>query len=155
MWKGNIFSNWNGEQFVSICQITDMFETKVVFIQVSTDLNCTEVLLEGTYVLLEARRRWYWANLCNVISMFPVMWRTMIYVFLAFFPCWNKTLDCRQMKAEVRINLLQTRFNWKWTFNLLAHFVQIDKFLLNCIYPIVPVLDLLNLRTAVFRQHQK
>ena len=77
------------------------------------------------------------------------------YVFLAFLPCWNKTLGCRQMKAEVIIDLLQKRFNQKWTFNLLAYFVQIDKFLLNCIYSIVPILDLLNLRTVVFRQYQK
>ena len=87
--------------------------------------------------------------------MFPVIWRAMIYVFLGFFPCWNKTLDCRQMKAEVIINLLQKRFNQKWTFNLLAYFVQIDKFLLNCIYSIVPILDFLNLRTVLFRQYQK
>ena len=87
--------------------------------------------------------------------MFPVIWRAMIYVFLGFFPCWNKTLDCRQMKAEVIINLLQKRFNQKWTFNLLAYFVQIYKFLLNCIYSIVPILDFLNLRTVLFRQYQK
>ena len=37
------------------------------------------------------------------------------------------------MKAEVRINLLQ----WCWqkqTFNLLDHLVELEKFLLNCIY---------------------
>ena len=77
------------------------------------------------------------------------------YVFLAFFPCWNKMLGCRQMKAEVIINLLQNCFNQKWTFNLLAYFVQTDKFLLNCIYSIVLILDLLNLRTVVFRRYQK
>ena len=87
--------------------------------------------------------------------MFPVIWRAMIYVFLGFFPCWNKTLDCRQMKAEVIINLLQKRFNQKWTFNLLTYFVQTHKFLLNCIYSIVPILDFLNLRTVLFRQYQK
>ena len=87
--------------------------------------------------------------------MFPVIWRAMIYVFLGFFPCWNKTLDCRQMKAEVIINLLQKRFNQKWTFSLLTYFVQIHKFLLNCIYSIVPILDFLNLRTVLFRQYQK
>ena len=43
-----------------------------------------------------------------------------------FFPCWNKNLDYREMKTEVRINSLQSL--------LLAHFVQIDKFLFNCIY---------------------
>ena len=87
--------------------------------------------------------------------MFPVIWRAMIYVFLGFFPCWNKTLDCRHMKAEVIINFLQKRFNQKWTFNLLAYFVQIHKFLLNCIYSIVPILDFLNLHTVLFRQYQK
>ena len=29
MWKEDIFSNWNGEQFVSICQITDVVEISV------------------------------------------------------------------------------------------------------------------------------
>ena len=28
MWKGSIFSDWNGEQFLSICQITDFVEIK-------------------------------------------------------------------------------------------------------------------------------
>ena len=37
------------------------------------------------------------------------MWRRMIYVFIAFFPFWNKKLDFWQMKAEVRMNLLQKR----------------------------------------------
>ena len=33
MWKGSIFSDWNGEQYASICQIIDLVD------QVSTDLN--------------------------------------------------------------------------------------------------------------------
>ena len=51
----------------------------------------------------------------------------MRYVFIAFFSCWNKKLDCRQLKAEIRTNLLQ-----KLTFNPPAHFVQLDKFGLYC-----------------------
>ena len=55
--------------------------------------------------------------LCPPFSYGPVLslwgcnngnlWGTMIHVFVAFFPCWNKELECRQMKAEVRIHLLQ------------------------------------------------
>ena len=41
MSKGRILRDSNGEKFASICQITDVVETKVLLIQVSTDLNCT------------------------------------------------------------------------------------------------------------------
>ena len=50
------------------------------------------------------------------------------YVFVAFCPCWNKNLDCRQINGEVRIRL---------------HCVKLYNFLLNCIYCInVSVIEL-------------
>ena len=37
------------------------------------------------------------------------MWKRLTYVVIAFCPHSNEMLDCKQMKAEVRTNLLQKR----------------------------------------------
>ena len=59
----------------------------------------------------------------------------MIYVFIAFFPGWNDKLDCRHIKAEVRIFPVDRQISFE--FHLLCQ------------------LKLLNLHTVVFRQYQK
>ena len=75
-----------------------------MFIQVLTDLNCTQVHIishkstVGSKKKMVAGKSYYRYLGCFL---------RMIYVFIAFSPYWNKKLDCRKMKTEVRINLLQ------------------------------------------------
>ena len=76
-----------------------------------------------------------------------------MYVFIAFFPCWNKKLDCRQMKAEVE----QTYFN-----NILIKSKLLIWSPIPCRVTILfwiaftlPMFEFLNLRNIVFRQYEK
>ena len=65
-------------------------------------------------VLVEAKRRWWQAKLVIVITMFPVIIET----------CGGACLHSRGPPPPPPPK----------PFNLLGYFVQIDKFLLNCIY---------------------
>ena len=82
----------------------------MVFIKISPELNCIK-LLRISHESAEATENDSSQILLSFLRCFLQYQKHVevyvIYMPIVFFPYWNKKLECRQMKAEVRINKLE------------------------------------------------
>ena len=79
MLKRRIFIDWNGEQFASIWQITDLVEVKYSNSSVHSSFAKSELYLSvenQSWKSVRTSRTWERANLITVIVMFPVITET-------------------------------------------------------------------------------